>query len=219
MAKERKTECAVALVALLMVFGARGLEAAESASTRVYLNSRESLLWHTAPARPFVVRWQRPAGATSATLSVKGAKYSNVYGNLEGEELQIALPPVSSTRDENVYSLTLSFDDAAATSMTAVLGAVTGTGSGGNLVSVPLRSPSAATWPKFSRYAVVHVPHGSTSLTVNGSEIEPALDGSESWRAVKYSGASEYRLELSGEAGDLSASLSGSGGGFALVVR
>lgn len=193
-------------------------DAAVSEPVKVHLNAAESLLWHTAPAGDFTVRWSMPSDSSSASLTVSGVKYRRVYDGLSSEEAEISLPAVSSTRDENVYSLTLEFDDGSV--QTAILGAVTGVGVGSDELPVPLRLEGTSLWPKFNGRAVMPVTSDATSLAVNGAEIVPALDGAAGWRMVTYQGGvSEYTLALTDEAGEHSAVLYGRGGGFALFVR
>ena len=200
-----------------LVFAWRA-DAAISDPAKVHLKADESLLWHTAPTGAFTVRWSMPSDASSATLTVAGAKYRRVYGGLSSEEAEISLPAVSSARDENVYAFTLEFDDG--TAQTAILGAVTGVGVGSDALSVPLRLEGSAQWSKFTGRAVVPVAAGAASLTVNGAEIVPALDGAAGWRMVTYQGGvNEYTLALTDEDGGHNAVLYGRGGGFALILR
>ena len=212
----RIAACACVMSASLFFSWQAG--AAVSAPAKVQLKADESLLWHTAPAGAFTVRWSMPPEASSATLTVAGAKYRRVYGGLSSEEAAISLPAVSSARDENVYALTLEFDDG--TVQTAILGAVTGVGVGSDALSVPLRLEGSAQWSKFTGRAVVPVAAGAASLTVNGAEIVPALDGAAGWRMVTYQGGvNEYTLALTDEDGEHNAVLYGRGGGFALILR
>ena len=210
-----------ALVALFLTLAfavALRADAAESAPEKVYLNAAESLLWHTAPSGAFMVRWSRPPSAATATLTVSGAKYRAVYPDVASEEMELSLPLVSALREENVYSLTLDFDDGS--SQTALLGAVTGVGIGGTDVSVPLRSRNVASWTRFSDRAVVPVAPGASSLTVNGVEVDPALDGSATWRLVKFCrGTSDYELAMTVGEDVYSAALVGKGSGLCIVVR
>lgn len=192
--------------------------AAVSEPVKVHLNAAESLLWHTAPAGDFMVRWTMPSDSSSASLIVTGAKYRRVYDGLSSEEVEISLPAVSSVRDENVYALTLEFDDGSV--QTAILGAVTGVGVGSDELAVPLRLEGTTLWSKFYGRAVMPIAADAASLTVNGTEIVPALDGTVGWRMVTYQrGVNEYTLTLADEDGEHSTVLYGRGGGFALIVR
>ena len=213
---KRIAVCACAMSTAL-VFAWRA-DAAISDPAKVHLKADESLLWHTAPTGVFTVRWSMPSDASSATLTVSGAKYRQVYDDLSSEEAEISLPAVSSARDENVYAFTLKFDDGSV--QTAILGAVTGVGVGSDELSVPLRLEGTALWPKFNGRAVMPVTADATSLTVNGAEIVPALDGAAGWRMVTYQGGvNEYTLALTDEDGGHNAVLYGRGGGFALILR
>ncbi len=194
-----------------MVAGASFAEAAEwgppwlvpatSEPTLIYANARESLLWHTTPFGGTTVRWDKPAAATNATLTVICDGSSHTYANLTGESCEIALPGGAATADgEDVVTLTLAFDDG--TVRTAYLGAVTGLGSDGSAMAAPPRNAALPSWAKFHDRAVVAIPCGATSLTVNGTPL-PDLDGSAGWRSIRRaSGVGDYDLSmtLDGEA-------------------
>ena len=189
-----------------MVAGASFAEAAEwgppwlvpatSEPTLIYANARESLLWHTTPFGGTTVRWDKPATATNATLTVTCDGSSRTYSNLTGESCEIALPGGAATADgEDVVTLTLAFDDG--TVRTAYLGAVTGLGSGGSAMAAPPRNVALPSWAKFHDRAVVAIPFGAKALTVNGEPL-PGLDGSAGWRSIRRaSGVGDYDLSMS----------------------
>ena len=169
--------------------------AATSEPTTIYANTRESLLWHTTPFGGGTVRWDKPATATNATLTVEGNGYARTYANLTGESCEITLPGGATTADgEDVVTLTLTFDNG--TVRTAYLGAVTGLGAGGAATAAPPRDPSLPSWTKFEKRAVIPIPAGATALTVNGEPL-PGLDGSAGWRIVRQiPGVGNYDLSM-----------------------
>ena len=182
-------------------WGPPWLAPATSEPATIYANAAESLLWHTTPFGGTTVRWDKPAGATSATLTVTGDGWSSTYANLTGESCEIALPGGAATADgEDVVTLTLAFDNGMV--QTASLGAVTGLGTGGSAMAAPPRNVAMPSWAKFHDRAVVAIPCGATALTVNGEPL-PGLDGSAGWRAIRRaSGVGDYDLSmtLDGEA-------------------
>lgn len=109
---------------------------------------------------------------------------------------------------EDVYTLTLAFDDG--TVQTAWLGAVTGLGTGGPVEVPKLTDAASPSWPKFRDRAVIPIPAGATALTINGDPL-PGLDGSAGWRSIRQaSGVEEYALSMTmdGEAVPLLINLS-----------
>ncbi len=178
--------------------------AATSEPTTIYANAAESRLWHTTPFGGTTVRWDKPAGATSATLTVTGDGWCSTYDHLTGESCEVSLTGGAATADgEDVVTLTLAFDDG--TARTAYLGAVTGLGSGGSAMAAPPRNAALPSWAKFRDRAVVAIPFGATALTVNGEPL-PGLDGSAGWRSIRHaSGVADYDLSmtLDGEADPL----------------
>lgn len=183
--------------------------AAASEPTTIYANARESLLWHTSSFGGATLRWDKPEGATNATLTVEGHGYSRTYSNLTGESCEVTLPGgVSTSEGEDVYTLTLSFDDG--TVQTAWLGVVTGLGNGGPVEVPKPKDAASPSWPKFRDRAVIPIPAGATALTVNGEPL-PGLDGSAGWRSIRQApGVEEYALSMTmdGETEPLCATLS-----------
>jgi hypothetical protein len=191
--------------------------AAVSEPTLILANGNESLLWHSVLPGTSVARWDKPRTATSATLTIVGAYYRQTYANLTGESCEISLPPAYGGK-EDVYTLTLSFDDG--TVRTAYLGAVDGLATGGTATSRRMRTASSPQWANFNDYAAIAIPAGATALTVNGTPL-PDLDGSAGWRLVKYDGTPQYDLAMTvaGSASPLLATLNGFAGGTILYMR
>ncbi len=191
--------------------------AAVSEPTLILANGNESLLWHSVLPGTSVARWDKPRTATSATLTIVGAYYRQTYANLTGESCEISLPSAYLGR-EDVYTLTLSFDDG--TVRTAYLGAVDGLASGGTSTSRRIRTASSPRWANFNDYAAIAIPAGATALTVNGTPL-PDLDGSAGWRLIKYDGTPQYDLAMTvaGSASPLLATLNGFAGGTILYMR
>ena len=100
-----------------------------SEPTFVFLRPETSSFWNTATNSTMTLPIDYPSGATKATLTVNGVGYNRVYPNLTGTSIEIDLPVPDSPKTENVYELTLAFDNGAA-SRTAKLGLIKGLDSG-----------------------------------------------------------------------------------------
>ena len=151
--------------------------AAVSQPVTVTRNPEQSFLWHTAPSGTFELRWVKPQGATSATLAVTGAHYSQTYENLTGESLQLSLPAASSSADENVYELVLTFDNSAV--LRTVLGAVSTLGSS-SASTMSVRESDRA-WGLAQPPVVLPIPCGVELFRVDGVETDTGLGGDAGW--------------------------------------
>lgn len=184
----------------------------------VYLDSETSSLWRTVQGNEISLPIDFPYGATSAKLEVKGVKYKRTYQDLSAGMLQISFPAPTSPDSENVYDLTLTFDDG--TVQRAKLGVVMGTGIPGEGATRCLLDSSATTWQTFSKVAVMPVPAGTTSLTLNGKAIETGLFGSAGWYALAVSEETNpAKLKLSAQGIDYDALLVGRPKGLLYIIR
>jgi hypothetical protein len=139
------------------------------------------LLWRTAPAGAFTLRWATPAGATSATLQVAAEGYSQTYNGLTDGALELTLPAPASAKDERVYALTLAFDNGVVKRTT--LGAVVS--QGGQQASTEAIKETSDDWLRVRSPLVVPIPHGTTSLTLDGEPVETGLGGDAGWHAFR----------------------------------
>jgi len=161
-----------------------------SSAVSVERNPEKSFLWHTAPTNTFVIRWVKPQGATSATLSVTGTGYSQTYENLTGDSLSLVLPPASSASDERVYQLVLTFDDD--TTLRTTLGAVSTVGaSSAQAMSI---GDSRRAWSRTGVYPVLPVPCGVERLEVDGVTTDTGLGGDAGWFYFNPVRAGEHSL-------------------------
>lgn len=153
--------------------------AVSSAPARVLLHPETSYLWSVAPAEAFMLRWEAPADAT-ASLRVVGRGVDRTYSDLAGGALELSFPAAGKATDENVYDLTLTLSDG--TVRTARLATVCGLGAGDAAVSASLRDAANVTaWPKFVNKAVLPIPQGTESFTINGVAAETGLNGAAGW--------------------------------------
>lgn len=209
---------AASMVAAVLAYESPG---ALSKSFTAFLRPDESSFWRTAHGRTVTVPVDFPAGAQTAALAVRGvgSGYSKVYDGISGESFEFELPEAVDSQSEDVYELTLTFDDEEKTVRTAKIALVKGLmpdASGKTRCLVPEHSRK---WNRVKGgRAVVPVPYGATSLTVDGAE-NPGLDGTQGWcvlKNLKSAEAAEAVLSVSGET--YAASLM-SVGGLLFLVR
>ena len=77
----------------------------------VFLNADATSFWRTATNRVIKVPVDMPVLATSAKLTVCGVKYIREYSISSSGDFEIELPAADSIYSENVYDLTLAFND------------------------------------------------------------------------------------------------------------
>ena len=202
----------------VMAFGAEG---SKSDATFVFLQPETSSFWRTATNSTMSIPVYHPKGATKADLTVEGMQYSKAYNDITAESVDIELPAPTNERTENVYTLTLSFDDG--TVQTAKLGAVRGYAKSIAGVARCVIPEESASWKKFKYRAVLSVPYGMKNLTLrlNGAEPQPLeTDGAQGWyglEGIKRNDSLDFSYELNGMSHALS--LVGGGDGFFVTVK
>ena len=164
--------------------------AAVSQPVAVTRNPEQSFLWHAAPSGTFELRWVKPQGATSATLAVTGAHYSQTYENLTGESLQLSLPGAASPVDENVYELVLTFDNAS--TLRTTLGAVSTIGTASAAASA--LDDTSREWTCIVRPAVLPIPYGVERFEVDGVPTDTGLGGHAGWYLFQAAHADTHTL-------------------------
>ena len=196
---------------------------ANSDAVFVFLRPETSSFWNTAMNSTISIPIEYPEGATKATLEVAGPGYSKTYSDLPAGYFELSLPPAVSERTENVYCLTLSFDDG--TMRTARLGLVQGVSSGTEGMTRCKPSDSASSWSKVKYRAVLPVPYGmkTVKIAVNGTDFEEkdtGLGGAQGWFALDPVARGD-RVSVSGSANGIQydATLFGWGDGFFFHVR
>lgn len=209
-----------ALVGAAMVSVAVPAEELTSEPTFVFLRPETSSFWNTATNSTMTVPVDYPSGATAATLSVTGLGYAQTYPGITGDSFTFDLPVPTSPETENVYDLTLTFDDAAATRRTAKLGLVQGLSPDAEGATRCLAPATAKVWRKAVGRAVLPIPYGTTSFTVNGVETETGLGGAQGWYAIGGIDLDEsVSLSLVAEGVEYAASLLGGGAGLMLIFK
>ena len=172
----------------------------------IFLNAKTSSYWHTATNCVLALPIENPEGATSATLSVTGLRYSATYANITASPFLLTLPAATSTATENVYDLTLTFNDTGTTVRTARLGLIRGY----DASTVALtRCLTPKEWRKWGwvkgRRAVFPIPYGMTSFTIGDVVTDTGLGGDQGWYALDVPGGQTIPLTLD----ELSATLFG----------
>ena len=225
MAKNRENTfgdaCRVFAAGILLPIIAIGAEGSKSDATFVFLQPETSSFWCTATNSTMTIPIYYPKGAMKADLLVDGMQYAKSYNDITAESVDIELPAPANERTENVYTLTLSFDDG--TVQTAKLGAVRGYAKDAAGVARCVIPEESASWKKFKYRAVLPVPYGMKNLTLclNGAEPQHLeTDGAQGWyglEGIKRNDSLDFSYELNGMPYALS--LVGGGDGFVVTVK
>ena len=167
-----------------------------------------SFLYRTAPSGEIALRWVKPHGAESATLTVTGSNYRRTYENLTGDTLRLSLPSSSSAADENVYELVLTFDDTSV--LQATLGSIATVGSS-SAVAYAL-DDSSRKWRRMERPAVLPIPFGVERFVVDGTEADTMPGGYAGCDYVRAADADIHTLRAETSTDVLEIELSEVGG-------
>ena len=213
--------CRTMAAGILLPIIAIGAEGSKSDATFVFLQPETSSFWRTATNSTMTIPIYYPKGATKADLLVDGMQYAKSYNDITAESVDIELPAPTNERTENVYTLTLSFDDG--TVQTAKLGAVRGYAKSVAGVARCVIPEESASWKKFKYRAVLPVPHGmkNLALCLNGAEPQPLeTDGAQGWyglEGIKRNDSLDFTYELNETPYALS--LVGGGDGFFFIMK
>ena len=188
-----------------------------SEPTFVFLRPETSSFWHTATNNVMTVPVDYPTGATSANLTISGLAYNRTYEGISEGAFTFELPPAESAETENVYDLALAFNDAAQTVREAKLGLIQGLSPDAEGVTRCLAPADGSLWRKTKGRAVIPIPYGTTSFTVNGEEKVSELDGAQGWYALKLRSGAANSLSLTANAVNYTASLIGANGLFIII--
>ena len=194
----------------------------ESEETFVFLRPETSSFWNTATNSTMSLPIDYPNGATKAKLEVTGVGYSKVYENITSDSFDIELPVPDSPQTENVYDLTLMFNDG--TVRTAKLGLIQGLSPDSEGSTRCLAPSEGAVWNAVKKRAVLPIPYGTTSFTmsVNGGEVtnvDTGLNGAQGWYAFKPTTGDAVSFSLVANGLNYAATLLGQGDGFFVIVK
>ena len=179
--------------AVIMAFSAAGeADASHSNRTFVFLKPETSSFWHTATNSAMSVPVDFPAGASAATLRVSGLDYAQEYEITAAGEFKFELPKPTMPCDENVYDLTLAFNDG--TVRTAKLGLIAGLSAGAKGATRCLVPAGNRSWKRVSGRAVLPISYGKGTLVVDGVSVDTGLKGSQGWYALRLNGGDDAEL-------------------------
>ena len=205
------------LIALTMVFAIGVHTTLGSGANDVFMLPASNMLWRTAPSSEFEVPVLMPPGASSATLVVTGRRYRREYTGIVDGMFQLSLPAADSADAENVYDLTLTFDDILTTTRHARLAVVQGAATGA-VADAEVRTPDSA-WSTFAATAVLPIPAGVDAVSVNGQSVDASLWQSPGWYLlVARSGMANVALLDDGGDTLAEATLQGASQGFTIIV-
>ena len=195
-----------------------------SEPTFIFLRPETSSFWNTATNSTMMLPIDYPSGATKATLTVNGVDYRKVYPDLTGDSIEIDLPAPDSPKTENVYELSLTFDNGA-TPRTAKLGLIQGLDSGAKGSTRCIAPASGKVWETAKYRAVLPIPYGTETFSVklNGGEwrdVDTGLNGAQGWYALSPIAKGDS-VSLSYLADGVShfASFIGGGDGFFVILK
>jgi len=153
-----------------------------SEPTFVFLKPETSSFWNTATNNTMTVPIDYPSGAHSATLTVGGLDYAIEYRDIASSNFTFELPVPTSPETENVYNLTLTFDNGVV--RTAKLGLIQGLSPDSEGTTRCIAPDTSKVWGWTRDRAVLPIPYGTTSLKVNNIETDTGLCGAQGWFAI-----------------------------------
>lgn len=168
--------------------------------TFVFLRPETSSFWHTATNSTMSVPVDFPKGASSATLRVSALGYAKEYEISEACDFRLELPKPDAPGEENVYDLTLSFNDG--TVRTAKLGLIQGLADGAKGAARCLLSDGSRAWQKVRNRAVLPIPCGVDPVYIGGNAVETGLGGAQGWYALRLCGGEKTTLAFEENAQD-----------------
>lgn len=217
---ERK---AIAAVCMLIMTAAAQATEWFSDSAFVFLRPETSSFWTTATNSTLSLPIDCPKGATKATLTVRGAGFATrTYENIAAGFFDLELPAPVSPQDENVYDLTLTFDDG--TVQTARLSVIQGLLPDAEGATRCFAPAEGTGWNAVKKRAVMPIPYGAESFTmsVNGAEpivVDTGLGGAQGWYALMPPKSGSVSLSFVADGIGYNAILMGVSDGFSFVLR
>lgn len=197
--------------------------ASATSAEPVAFRTDDSPFWRTVAGGSVLLPIDWPVGARTATCTLSAfgrtvAAQTATRGDEASTTLPFTLPVPSIPNDERVYTAELVFSGEDGASMLestqrAQFAVVLGQG---NAVAIGVRAPDGALWREYyGTHITLPVAAGTTSLAIDGTIIDPLLDGSTGWCGVEVrTGAHTLYSSLEG-----ARSVSCKGLGFWLIFR
>ena len=159
--------------ALLVAGAVRASDTSEAIG--VFTETDTTSFWRTAASSSFTVELDYLTGADSVTVGVRGVKFSRTWEGVTASSIAIDLP-AASAHDENVYTLTLAFNDG--TVRTASFAVIASQTAGDEAVA---RFGRAVGTGEVTAKSVLPLPYGMTDLTVDGEPVTTGSTGPQGW--------------------------------------
>ena len=172
------------IMVIAVGFALAGAAFASDTGDALLLFKESGSFWHTATNSTLTVPIDFKDGAASATLTVRGSTYQHVYEGITTNAFTFSLPSADDIAHEDVYELSLVFDNGM--EQKARLGLPCGlmAGTEGSTRCMP---ESSARWPNTYGNGLIPVPADTTALSVDGSPVTdetPGFTGAQGWLAL-----------------------------------
>lgn len=162
-----------------------GAALASDTGDALLLFKESGSFWHTATNGTLTVPVCFKDGATSATLTVRGSKYLHVYENITTSDFTFSLPSAEDVSREDVYELSLVFNNG--TEQKARIGLPYGLMAGTEGATRCISGSSPDRWAKAYGNCMMPVPAGTTALSVGGTPVTDetaGFTGAQGWLAL-----------------------------------
>lgn len=187
--------------------------------TFVIVQPEQSSFWSTMPSHSVNVSIDFPKGSEQAVLTVSGNRGQEYIYNIGRSDLEdggyvVELPDPANETDEDVWTFSVVYVENNPTHppvpKTAKAALLSGVVSGTQVITRCIVPKDGKEWNKVrGGHAVIPVPYGTTSLTLNGNPVDTGLDGAQGWY---YLNTLPAGLTLTTEGGVYSALLVGQQG-------
>ena len=140
--------------------------------------------WHTATNSTITVPIDFKDGATSAALTVRGSTYLRVYEGITERMFTFSFPAADDVAHEDVYELSLLFDNGL--EMKTRIGLPYGLMAGAEGATRCI-SENSARWLNTYAAGLMPIPAGATALSVEGSpvtDVTAGYTGAQGWLAI-----------------------------------
>lgn len=200
-------------VAVLLLTAGRVCASDTSDAIGVFVETEKTSFWRTSASPSFSVDLDYPPQADSVAVDVRGAKFHRTWEGVTAPSIAIDLPAASAD-DENVYTLTLTFNDG--TVRTASFAVVASQAVGDETVATFGRTAGTG---EVTARSVLPLPYGTTDLTVDGEPVTSGSTGPQGWFVCGKMSRGEHEFVLTDGAGAHEALLEYMAPGSLLFLR